>query len=63
MSRAKGVAGWGLLISSFAAGVLFAQTAAPVVFAGWFATNVTNAATGWFVLGVVMSLVGWANAR
>jgi len=62
MSRGEAVAGWGLLVCAFATGVLFAQTAAPVVFAGWFATNVTNAATGWFVLGAVLTLVGWLRA-
>jgi len=60
--RAKAAAGTGLLICTFAAGVLFASTGAPV-FAAVVSSTVTEAAIGWFVLGLFMQAVGLNNVR
>jgi len=61
-NRAEAVAGLGLLISSFALGVMFAATGAPV-FAALVSTSVTTAAIGWFTLGAVMAVVSIINAK
>jgi len=60
--RAEAVAGVGLLISSFALGVMFASTGAPL-FAAYVSTTVNTAAIGWFVLGAVMAVVSIINAK
>lgn len=52
----KVAAGLGLLICTFALGVLFASTGAPV-FAAVVSSTITEAAIGWFILGLTMQVV------
>jgi hypothetical protein len=58
----RAVTGLGLLICTFALGVLFASNGA-AVFAAVVASTVGEAAIGWFVLGLFMQAVGLNNVR
>lgn len=58
----KAAAGLGLLICTFALGVLFASNGA-VAFAAVVSATVAEAAVGWFVLGLTMQVVGLNNVR
>jgi len=58
----KAAAGLGLLICTFALGVLLALNGA-AVFAAVVSSTVGEAAIGWFVLGLFMQLVGLNNVR
>ena len=57
---AKAAAVLGLLICTFALGVMFASTGAPV-FAAVVSTTVIEAAIGWFILGLTMQAVAGLN--